>query len=27
MWFSYLLLIAVYPAFLTMLWQLRYRTD
>jgi hypothetical protein len=27
MWFSYLLLIAVYPAFLTMLWRLRYWTD
>jgi hypothetical protein len=25
MWFSYLLLIAVYPAFLTMFWRLRYR--
>jgi RsiW-degrading membrane proteinase PrsW (M82 family) len=24
MWFSYLLLIAVYPAFLTMFWRLRY---
>jgi hypothetical protein len=27
MWFSYLLLLAVYPAFLTMLWRLRYQTD
>jgi hypothetical protein len=27
MWFSYFLLIAVYPAFLTMLWRLRYQTD
>jgi hypothetical protein len=27
MWFSYILLIAVYPAFLTMLWRLRYKTD
>ncbi len=25
MWFSYLLLIAVYPAFLTMFWRLRYK--
>ncbi len=25
MWFSYLLLIAVYPAFLTMFWRLRYQ--
>jgi hypothetical protein len=25
MWFSYLLLIVVYPAFLTMFWRLRYR--
>ena len=25
MWFSYLLLILVYPAFLTMFWRLRYR--
>ena len=25
MWFSYLLLIAVYPAFLTMLWRLTYK--
>lgn len=24
-WFSYLLLIVVYPAFLTMLWRLQYR--
>jgi hypothetical protein len=24
MWFSYLLLIAVYPAFLTTFWRLRY---
>lgn len=24
MWFSYLPLIAVYPAFLTMFWRLRY---
>jgi hypothetical protein len=24
-WFSYLLLIVVYPAFLTMLWRLRYK--
>jgi hypothetical protein len=24
MWFSYLLLCAVYPVFLTMLWRLRY---
>lgn len=24
LWFSYLLLIAVYPAFLTMFWRLRY---
>ncbi len=24
-WFSYLLLIAVYPAFLTMFWRLRYK--
>ncbi|MDT5136190.1 MAG: hypothetical protein QOD58_452 [Mycobacterium sp.] len=27
MWFSYFLLIAVYPTFLTMLWRLRYKTD
>lgn len=26
MWFSYLLLIAVYPAFLTMFWRLRYKS-
>jgi hypothetical protein len=25
MWFSYLLLIAVYPAFLTMFWRLRFK--
>jgi hypothetical protein len=25
MWFSYLLLIAIYPAFLTLFWRLRYR--
>jgi hypothetical protein len=25
MWFSYLLLTAVYPAFLTMFWRLRYK--
>jgi hypothetical protein len=25
MWFSYLLLIVVYPAFLTMFWRLQYR--
>lgn len=25
MWFSYLLLILVYPAFLTMFWRLRYK--
>ncbi len=25
-WFSYLLLIVVYPLFLTMLWKLKYRT-
>jgi hypothetical protein len=25
MWFSYLLLIAVYPAFLMMFWRLRYK--
>lgn len=25
MWFSYLLLIAVYPAFLVMFWRLQYR--
>jgi hypothetical protein len=25
MWFSYLLLIVVYPAFLTMFWRLRYQ--
>jgi hypothetical protein len=25
MWFSYLLLIAVYPAFLTMFWRLSYK--
>ena len=25
MWFSYVLLIAVYPAFLTMFWRLRYK--
>ncbi|WP_080697097.1 hypothetical protein [Mycobacterium asiaticum] len=25
MWFSYLLLIAVYPVFLTMFWRLRYK--
>jgi hypothetical protein len=24
MWFSYFLLITVYPAFLTMFWRLRY---
>jgi hypothetical protein len=24
-WFSYLLLIAVYPAFLTLFWKLQYR--
>lgn len=24
MWFSYLLVIAVYPVFLTMFWRLRY---
>ena len=24
-WFSYLLLIVVYPAFLTLFWRLRYR--
>jgi hypothetical protein len=24
-WFSYLLLIAVYPAFLTLFWRLQYR--
>jgi hypothetical protein len=24
-WFSYLLLIVVYPMFLTMLWKLKYR--
>jgi len=27
MWFSCLLLIAVYPAFLTMFWRLRYKED
>ncbi len=26
-WFSYLLLIVVYPLFLTMLWKLQYKTD
>jgi hypothetical protein len=26
MWFSYLLLCLVYPAFLTMFWRLRYKT-
>ncbi|MGV7698277.1 hypothetical protein PJM27_21775 [Mycobacterium kansasii] len=26
MWFSYLLLIVVYPAFLTMFWRLRYKS-
>jgi hypothetical protein len=26
-WFSYLLLIVVYPVFLTMLWKLHYKTD
>ncbi len=25
MWFSYFLLIALYPAFLTMFWRLRYK--
>lgn len=25
-WFSYLLLIGVYPAFLTMFWRLRYKS-
>jgi hypothetical protein len=25
MWFSYLLLIVVYPAFLTIFWRLRYK--
>lgn len=25
MWFSYLLLIVVYPAFLTMFWRLRFQ--
>ncbi|MGZ4515318.1 MAG: hypothetical protein ACXVYA_12010 [Mycobacterium sp.] len=25
MWFSYLLLIVVYPAFMTMFWRLRYK--
>jgi hypothetical protein len=25
MWFSYLLLIAVYPVFLTVFWRLRYK--
>ena len=25
-WFSYVLLILVYPAFLTMFWRLRYKT-
>ncbi|CAM3306487.1 Ferric oxidoreductase domain-containing protein [Mycobacterium intermedium] len=25
MWFSYLLLIVVYPVFLTMFWRLRYK--
>ncbi|OBF58273.1 hypothetical protein A5787_23210 [Mycobacterium sp. 852002-50816_SCH5313054-b] len=25
LWFSYLLLVAVYPAFLTMFWRLRYK--
>ena len=25
MWFSYLLLIVVYPAFLTLFWRLRYK--
>jgi hypothetical protein len=25
MWFSYFLLIVVYPAFLTMFWRLRYK--
>ena len=25
MWFSYFLVIAVYPAFLTMFWRLRYK--
>lgn len=25
-WFSYLLLIVVYPAFLTMFWRLRYKS-
>jgi hypothetical protein len=26
-WFSYLLLIVVYPVFLTLFWKLHYRTD
>ena len=26
-WLSYLLLIVVYPVFLTMLWKLHYKTD
>lgn len=26
-WFSYLLLCLVYPAFLVMLWKVRYRND
>ena len=26
MWFSYLLLVVVYPAFLTMFWRLRYKS-
>lgn len=26
-WFSYLLLCVVYPAFLVMLWKVRYRND
>ncbi|VDM91024.1 hypothetical protein MB901379_04636 [Mycobacterium basiliense] len=26
MWFSYLLLIVIYPAFLTMFWRLRYQS-
>jgi hypothetical protein len=26
MWFSYFLLIAIYPAFLTMFWRLRFKS-
>ena len=27
MWFSYFLLIVVYPVFLTLFWKLQYKTD